>query len=142
MQASDFHFFTYSRTVGRGWLISNCGQVWVNKQLTPRTTNKPKNVTLVNSLWYCIQYVQYTTAKDCIQALCIVRYIRTALSHGIWAIYHTLSCLIPKLYNSCILCSENVNAASVLMVNSVHLLPLPDTPNTPTNWVSLVVGLG
>jgi hypothetical protein len=35
-----------------------------------------------------VVYGQYTTAKGCVQALCVASRKRTALSHGILAIYH------------------------------------------------------
>ena len=41
-----------------------------------------------------VVYGQYTTAKDCVQALRAASCIRTALSRGILSIYHTPSGLI------------------------------------------------
>ena len=46
-------------------------------------------------------YCQYTTAKGYVQALRVASCIRTALSRGILAIYHTPPDLIAQLANAC-----------------------------------------
>jgi hypothetical protein len=53
-------------------------------------------IIVIRHLLGFVVYGQYTTAKACIQALCVALCIRTALSCGKLAIYHNLRALLLK----------------------------------------------